>query len=969
MADAIVSSVLEQLTSSIGQQIEQDVKLIWGASKEVKRLTNSFQSMQAVLVDAEQRQMMEKTVRIWLDRLKDVSYDVEDVLDEWNTSKLKLQIERHQNQNALVLKKKVCTFLFSPCFCFRQVVLHHDIALKIKEINENLDDIVKDKERYNFNTIGSYVQQYHRAESISFIDESKICSRDTETNTLVSKLLCESSDQKKGLHVISLVGMGGIGKTTLAQLAYNNNEVTNNFEIRIWVCVSEPFDKLMIAKAIIEKLEGRASDLATLQSTVERISESLKGKRFLLILDDVWTEDYKDWEPFHYCLNNGVHGSKILVTTRKQTTALLLGSIDIISIKELSEEQCWPLFRHLAFFGRPDKDCEELEQIGREIVSKCKGLPLAVKTMGSLLRFKKTRIEWENIMENKMWVLEEFEKGIFPPLLLSYNDLPPMVKRCFSYCAIFPKDHHLIKDELIRLWMAQGYLKFERNKEIEIVGEEYFNILAARSFFQDFVKDDLNNILGCKMHDMVHDVAQFLTKNECLATKVEDFGEANSNLLFEKVHHLMLKVDEETSYPMALSNFKNLRSLLIQFGSSSSTYSSDEFLLKLLDQNRCLRALEISGTTKLEMMRGGFVFDLISFEEVPIEIGKLMHLRYLNLSNNLSIIMLPETLCELYNLQVLNVGHCKNLRELPQGMGKLVNFRHLINNHTDSLSYMPRGMEKLTALRTLREFHVSGDGYGGKACPVECLNNFNHLRGCIYIRGLGNLKNASEARKFEIRNKKNILEMGFGFNGSDSMNNEAILEALQPHPNLKFLRIAEYSGNTVFPDWMVLLTNLRMIKLYECINCEHFPPLGKLSSLESIQIAKMHKVKRLGNEFLGIECENTSSSSLVIFPKLKHLVFYNMKEWEEWDFVIGREGEDDRVTIMPSLHSLEIDSCPKLKVLPKQLLQRAALTYLFIGGCPLLSERYRKGTGENWTDISHIPIIKIDGEYVQRDRR
>ncbi|KAL5787455.1 hypothetical protein ACOSP7_004404 [Xanthoceras sorbifolium] len=211
--------------------------------------------------------------------------------------------------------------------------------------------------------------------------------------------------------------------------------------------------------------------------------------------------------------------------------------------------------------------------------------------------------------------------------------------------------------------------------------------------------------------------------------------------------------------------------------------------------------------------------------------------------------------------------------------------------------------------------------------------------------------------------------MGFGFNGSDSMNNEAILEALQPHPNLKSLGISEYSGNTVFPDWMVLLNNLRAITLYECINSEHFPPLGKLSSLESIYLARMHKVRRLGNEFLGIECENTSSSSLVFFPKLKRLKFYDMEEWEEWDFVIGREGEDDCVTIMPSLHSLEINSCPKLKVLPKQLLHRAALTHLFIRGCPLLSERYRKGTGENWTDITHIPVIQIDGEYVQRDRR
>ncbi|XP_031277193.1 putative disease resistance protein RGA3 [Pistacia vera] len=749
MADAIVSAILGQLSSIIGQQIQQEVKLVVGVDKEVEKLKSNLEAIKAVLVDAEERQVKEETIKLWLERLKHASYDIEDVLDEWNYATLKMQIEGVEY--AVVPKKKVCFFFPSSCFSFkqvslRQVVLRHDIAMKIKEVTENLDDIAKQKNTYKFNMIRS-VEKSERVQSTSIVDVSEICGRVVDKNILVRKL-CDSSEQH--LPIISIVGMGGIGKTTLAQFAYNDNKVINSFDCRMWICVSEPFDEYRIAKAVIEALEDSASNLRELNSLLEHINRSIVGKKFLLILDDVWNEDYKKWEPLYHCLKNGLHGSKILITTRKESVARMMGSIDIINVKELPEEECWLLFRRLAFFGMSQEECQNFEEIGRQILSKCKGLPLAVKTIGSLLRFKKHREQWQNILDSELWKLEELENDIFRPLLLSYNDLPSMIKQCFIYCAVFPKDYEINKDYLIKLWMAHGYLKGYENNVMEIVGQEYFDYLASRSFFQEFIKDDDNNIIGCKMHDLVHDFAQFLSKNECMSIEVDGLKDPIINSSYhEQVCHLMVTIYREDSFPDSIFTLRRIRSFLYNFEDSSNQLAPN-ILPKLFGKLTCLKALTIGGTYRSVI------------EDIPKEIGKLIHLRYVNL-RALSVRKLPEELCGLYNLQTLDISRCRKLEELPQGIGKLINLRHLENFGTTSLRYMPIGIQRLTNLRSLRWFVVSGGGgTDNKRCRLEGLKYLN-LFGELCIKKLGNVSNVDEARRSELKNQKNLLHLSLDF--------------------------------------------------------------------------------------------------------------------------------------------------------------------------------------------------------------
>ncbi|KAJ6373383.1 hypothetical protein OIU76_027677 [Salix suchowensis] len=244
------------------------------------------------------------------------------------------------NEHPLETIKKVCSMIFS-CFCFREVRLRCHFAREIQKLNDRIDDIMSEKKTFNFKiSEGGPNLPEHRI-TASVIDATKIKGREKDRGTILKMLLSESSDQEPAPRTVSLVGMGGIGKTTLAQLVYNDHKVETNFGKRIWVCVSDPFDEIRIAKAILEALVGSAQDLIELQALLERIQESISGKRFLIVLDDVWNEDSTKWEQLENSLKRGcLPGSRFLVTTRKREVASIMGSssTDILELGLLSPE-------------------------------------------------------------------------------------------------------------------------------------------------------------------------------------------------------------------------------------------------------------------------------------------------------------------------------------------------------------------------------------------------------------------------------------------------------------------------------------------------------------------------------------------------------------------------------------------------------------------------------------------------------
>ncbi|KAJ8759462.1 hypothetical protein K2173_007073 [Erythroxylum novogranatense] len=685
------------------------------------------------------------------------------------------------------------------------------------------------------------------------------------------------------------------GKTTLAQLIYGDERVRNRFDVRGWVCVSEEFDVSRITRDILKELETQmpCDDKSLNQIQVE-LGKILTGKKFLLVLDDVWNESFTDWDKLLTPLKSGCPGSKILVTTRNDGVAATVSFSSIFRLDVLTSTECWQLFCEHAF---EDENCDDyplLEEIGKEIVKRCDGLPLAVKVMGGVLRSKRNVKDWENVLKNDLW---KFSKdGVLPVLRLSYRYLPSHLKQCFAYCSIFPKDYKFEKEQLILLWMAEGFLiEQEGNETIEEVGEEYFEELVSRSFFQH-----VNNYFV--MHDLINDLARIVAGDFCFRFENQDFCRTLDRLRYFSC----VAVKEGSSSRQLLSILKShlLRTFLSVY---NTKWELQEMIPELFLNQQRLRVLSLSRCQNVVML--------------PSSISHLEHLRYLDLSST-SIRSLPECLCSFHNLQTLKLSWCRNLAKLPTKMGRMISM-HYLDIEGTNMQEMPPNMGKLIKLQTLTDFFVGKQ----EGCGVNELGSLQQLGGTLRIHNLQNVVNAKDALEAKIKCKKNLKELCLYWKGDtgDSCHEEAVLDGLQPHTEIEVISIIGYGG-TSFANWLgeSLFTKLVSLKLRRCKYCSSLPPLWQMSSLKYLEVEGLNEVRVIDFDF----CEAG------LPPSLLTLELYNLQNLRSVEGLCH----------LTSLEKLVIMNCPHLETVAEEGLP-SSLSCLRIWWCPLLEKRYDRRRG------------------------
>ncbi|KAK2376504.1 putative disease resistance protein RGA1 [Trifolium repens] len=1015
MADALLGVAFENLISLL----QNEFSTISGISSKTQKLSTNLELIKAVLEDAEKKQVKDRSIKVWLQQLKDAAYVLDDILDECSIKSNRLK--------------------GSPAFKPKNIIFCHNLGTRLKDITSRFDEIAKGKNNFllreGVTAKEMTVEVAEWRQTSSIIAEPKVYGREDDKKKIVEFLLNQARDSNS-LSVYPIVGLGGVGKTTLSQLVYNDQRVSSNFHTKIWVCVSEAFSVNRILCSIIESITNEKCDALDLDVIQRKVQELLQGKRYLLVLDDVWNKNQElefgltqeKWNKLKAMLFNGSKASSCLVSTRDEIVASIMGTHQAHHLSGLSEKECWLLFKQYAF-GHDREERVELVEIGKEIAKRCKGLPLAAQALGGLMRSRSGEKEWLEIKESRLWDSLN-DNSILPVLRLSYFYLTPTLKQCFAFCALFPKDTVMLKEELIHLWMANGFISSRENLEVEDVGSMIWNELCQKSFFQDIkMEKQYYGQFSFKMHDLVHDLAQSLMGQECMYLE-----NANITSFSKSTHHISF--GSKDRFSLDKGAFKKVESLRTFFQLNNYYYRKYEYF----PTNRSLRVLCTSRVSSL---------------------GSLIHLRYLEL-NYLDTKTLPDSICNLQKLKILKIRYCEKLSCLPEHLACLQNLRHLVIRGCSSMSRLFPNIGKLSCLRTLNVYIVCLKT-GNSLTELRDLNLGRELN----IRGLNNVGSLSEAKEANLMCKKDLHELHLSwkirssteFTKSPTINAEQLLEVLQPQSNLNSLVIRDYEG-LYLPSWISTLTNLVSLELWDCNKFVRLPSIGKLQSLKRLELWNMDNLKYFDDEshngmevgifpslevlklinLLNIEgllkvvreemfpclsklsIEYCPKLALPCLPSLKELDVYGcnnellrsistlcslttlylergdegttsfpqgmftnltflqtlqirnfpkLKELPNEPFNLALEilkiSRCNELESLPeqiweslqSLRSLEIENCKGLQCLPEGIRHLTSLEVLDINGCPTLEERCKEGTGVDWDKIAHIPQLKI----------
>uniref|UniRef100_A0A453DYM2 Uncharacterized protein n=2 Tax=Aegilops tauschii subsp. strangulata TaxID=200361 RepID=A0A453DYM2_AEGTS len=684
---------------------------------------------------------------------------------------------------------------------------------------------------------------------------------------LVERILTHKEEKA---YKVGIVGTGGVGKTTLAQKIYNAENLKGAFSNQAWICVSRDYSDITLLKELLRNFGVHHEQGETLGELSSKLAAVVWGKSFFRVLDDVWEP-----EVWTNVLRTPLHAAAagvILVTTRHDAVAHATGVEDPHQVDSMSAEVGWELLWKSMNIS-DERDVEDLRNIGLDIIRKCGGLPLAIKVTARVLATKdKTDNAWRKFINRSAWSVGNLPTELRGALYLSYDDLPHHLKQCFLYCALYPEDSTMSRDDLVMLWVAEGFIEEQHGQLLEETAEEYYYELIHRNLLQpDGIYFDH---MRCKMHDLLRQLACYLSREECFIGDPESLGPTNMS----KMRRLTVVTKKGILVLPSMANGE----------ARARTFQTDQQPRRVEDtffmRFPYLRILELSDSL---------------LQSIPDYIGKLIHLRLLDLDGT-CISCLPESISSLINLQILNLQRCQDLHGLPLAITRLSNLRRLGLAGTP-INQVPEGIGRLKYLNDLGGFPVGGvsdDAKTQDGWKLEELEHLSHLRRLDLIK----LERAAlhttgsvlaDKRYLHVLNLSCTDRTDVPYSEEDVSNTEKILEQLVPPQNLEDLLINGFFGRR-YPTWLgtTHLSSLKHLKLVDCKICVYLPPIGQLANLKYLKIDGATKITKIGPEFVGCRGARANPRSMVsvAFPKLEVLVIRDLHNWEDWSFIEDAAG-------------------------------------------------------------------------------
>ncbi|KAF7011156.1 hypothetical protein CFC21_025492 [Triticum aestivum] len=784
----------------------------------------------------------------------------------------------------------------------------------------------------------------------SSLVQKKVYGRDVEKNSIVK--LVRAKNKSHGVTILPIVGIAGVGKTTLAQLVYNDPYSESQFDHKIWVWVSHNFDGMRLTREMLTSVsQQRHEGIDCFVKLQEILKSHIKSKRVLLILDDVW--DDKDdcrlnqlMAPFK---NDSDNGNVILVTTRKLSAAKMIGTTEPIKLGALEKDDLWLLFKSCAF-GDENYDClGNISTIGRQIAEKLEGNPLVAVTTGALLRGHLTVDHWSNILKKESWKSLGLNGGIMPALKLSYDELPHHLQQCLSHCSIFPKKYRFLGKDLVYIWISQGFVdRTHLSERLEEAGLEYLNDLMSLGFFQqvedqqdeDGDEDEeeessLGSQIRYSMCGLMHDFAKMVSRTECATI------DGLHCKMLPNIRHLAIVTDSAYNkdwygnIPRNENFEENLRNTVTSVSKLRTLVlvgHYDSFFIELFQtifrKAHNLRLLQVSATST-------------GFNSFCCVLANPLHLRYLKLELHGVV---PQVLSKSFHLQVLDVGSDMNT-SVPNGMHNLVSLRHLIARNRVRSSIASIGI--MASLQELHDFEVR-NASGFEITQLQSMNELVQLG----VSQLDNVKTRDDAYRAGLRNKEHLEELHLSWkyalleNEYSSEKAREVLEGLEPHMGLKHLQISKYNGTTS-PTWLankISVTSLQTLHLDDCRGWRILPSLGSLPFLTKLKLSTMCEVIEVllpSLEDLVLinmpKLERCSSTSVEgLSSNLRVLQIEHCKALTSFDLLENNDKfKIEQSSCLAGLRKLILYDCPRLKVL-NPLPPSTTCSELLISGVSIL---------------------------------